>query len=123
MKRCLETYMENIVFGGDKAPQLNAANRYYPDDNFRVSFGFVSTKERKEIRRNNKGFILGFVKPAADKKWYQGGSFQTLFSLVSGLDRYLTLFDSFLFALVPRSQTTVLSRLGEKESRETTRPL
>lgn len=69
MKHCLETYMENIVFGGDKAPQLNAANRYYPDDNFRVSFGFVSTKERKEIRRNNKGFILGFVKPAADKKW------------------------------------------------------
>lgn len=69
MKRCLETYMENIVFGGDKASQLNAANRYYPDDNFRVSFGFVSTKERKEIRRNNKGFILGFVKPAADKKW------------------------------------------------------
>lgn len=57
-------------------------------------------KGREEIQRlSNKGFILGFVKPATDKKWCKGGSSQTLSSPVSGLDRYLTLFDSFLLSL------------------------
>lgn len=54
-------------------------------------------KGREEIQRlSNKGFILGFVKPATDKKWCKGGSSQTLSSPVFGLDISISNFIRFV---------------------------
>ena len=108
MKRRLETYIWKISYSEEirrqttvKCAKQILSRRQFPRF-FRIHL-HQGRKERKEERKykrlSNKGFILGFVKPATDKKWCKGGSSQTLSSPVSGLDRYLTLFDSFLLSL------------------------